>query len=306
MQKYIRQLIGDLYAVEEREAQNQAHKPAPCSFEEEMELVEAWIYDTGPHCSIGALLQLEAIQFPPAERLNRRQLRAVCEAYEYALQTFAIAVNFPKRLPWATRYRLLVELLDHEVSMFNGSGFVDIDLCNYDTTNCPFGSRYCTCKKMTDCEIEYDLDLSERARNIVQTLRLRADLLPGGKPFQIHEIREEKTLDTAKPIAEWLGIDAGAFPAYEAMERYDDIIGISDAIMGIFPELSWGWIIDCELRERYEIPLKLLKVKAHYDFLGNFYVTNQEMAFFNRIFAFYFDRRYRKRQDDSDSDDLPF
>jgi hypothetical protein len=40
---------------------------------------------------------------------------------------------------------LLVSILDKGVVLVD-LGIVGIEFCNYDPTECPFGSEYCTCK----------------------------------------------------------------------------------------------------------------------------------------------------------------
>ena len=81
MQKYIRQLTADIQAAARLEAYEPTPKLQITSIEDHFAEVEAWLEAELPQERIGEILGLEAIQFPPADRLNRNQLRKICEAF---------------------------------------------------------------------------------------------------------------------------------------------------------------------------------------------------------------------------------
>ncbi len=303
MQKYIRQLTADIQAAARLEAYEPTPKLQITSIEDHFAEVEAWLEAELPQERIGEILGLEAIQFPPADRLNRNQLRKICEAFEQTMQSYNISFDFPKRLPWKIRYQLLVSKLEESV-MICDDGFVTVEFCEYDPSVCPFGSRYCTCKQYEACVPDFNLNLSEWAKALIQHISAAQKLISDHQHFQLRYYDDDDDRDLVllgKPIFEWLNIDITRFPANEDV-GYDDTLGIAEAIIDLFPEEAWSWIIDASLTERYETCISLLKVKATYDYSGVFYTSSVEMEFFERIFHFYFDQRARRKRDD----DWPF
>ncbi len=303
MQKYVSQLTADIRAAAQPEAYEPASKPLSISIEDHFAEVEAWLEDDLPTERIGEILGLEAVQFPPAERLNRNQLRKICEAFEQTMQTYNVDFDMPKRLPWKTRYQLLVSKLEDSVIICD-DGFVTVEFCEYNPSACPFGSRYCSCKHYDACVPKFNLKLSDWAKDLVQHIHAAQHLLPENTHFHIRY--EDDAVDSdldllGKPIYEWLNIDIARFPANEEVD-YDDTYGISDAIICLFPEEVWSWIVDASLTERYETCVSLLKIKATFDYASVFYTCQKEMDFFDRIFHFYFDERQRRES----NDDLPF
>ncbi|MBC7774547.1 MAG: hypothetical protein H7246_03845 [Phycisphaerae bacterium] len=303
MQKYIRQLTTDIRSAARPEAYEPTQKLLSTSIEDHFAEVEAWLADELPQERIGEILGLEAIQFPPVERLNRNQLRKICEAFEQTMQTYNVSFDMPKRLPWKMRYQLLVSKLEDSVIICD-EGFVTVEFCEYDPSECPFGSRYCTCKQYESMMPKFNLKLSERAKDLVQHINAAQQIPPNRTHFHLHYENDAEDRDLAllgKPIYEWLNIDIARFPANDHV-GYDDTYGITEAIIDLFPEEAWSWIVDASLTERYETCVSLLKVKATYDYAGVFYTNKQEMDFFERIFQFYFDQRERKKW----NDDWPF
>ena len=149
MQKYIRQLTADIRAAARQETFEPNEKLLNTSIEDHFAEVEAWLAGELPQERIGEILGLEAIQFPPVERLNRNQLRKICEAFEQTMQTYNVDFDIPKRLPWKTRYQLLVGKIDDSVAICD-DGFITVEFCDYNPKECPFGSRYCSCKQFED------------------------------------------------------------------------------------------------------------------------------------------------------------
>ena len=302
MQKYIRQLAADIRAA----ARPETYEPTPnlqiYSIEDHFTEVEAYIAQELPEERIGQILGLEAIQFPPAERLNRNQLRKICEAFEQTMQSYNVSFHMPKRLPWKTRYQLLVGKLEDSV-MICDHGFITVEFCEYEPLECPFGSRYCTCKQYQGMP-EFNLKLSEWTEDLIRQINAAQHLLPEGTHFHLNYEDEAENPDLAllwKPIHEWLNIDIDCFPSSEDV-AYHDTFGITNALIGLFQDEAWSWIIDASLTERYETCISLLSVKATYDHAGVFYTSKEEMDFFVRIFHFYADQRERKKR----NDDWPF
>ncbi len=149
MQKYIRQLTADIRSAARSEAYEPSSNSQMTSIEDHFAKVEAWLEDDLPTERIGEILGLEAIQFPPVERLNRNQLRKICDAFEHTMQTYNVSFDLPDRLPWKTRYQLLVSKLEDSVIICDDE-FVTVEFCTYAPSDCPFGSRYCACKQFED------------------------------------------------------------------------------------------------------------------------------------------------------------
>ncbi|MFN0217122.1 MAG: hypothetical protein ACKVT2_22930 [Saprospiraceae bacterium] len=303
MQNYVRQLAADIRSAARPEAYEPTQKLLSTSIEDHFAEVEAWLADELPQERIGQILGLEAIQFPPAKRLNRNQLRKLCEAFEQTMQTYNVSFDFPKRLPWKTRYKLLVGKLEDSV-MICEDGFITVEFCEYDPSECPFGSRYCSCKQYEACMPDFKLNLSEWAKDLIRHISAAQKLLSERSHFHLQYENDAEDRDLmllGKPIHEWINIDIDRFPANEDV-GYDDTLGITEAIIDLFPNEDWSWIIDASLTERYETCVSLLKVKSTYDYSGIFYTSREEMDFFDRIFQFYFDQRHRRKR----NNDWPF
>lgn len=299
MNKYVGQLVQDIrQAARSDNEVTRATRHTGISFEEEMEAIETWIEDALPQEPIKAILGLEPIQFPPAARLNWRQMKVICEAFEGTLLTYNIAFDMPARLPYKTRYELLIGKLNEPVTVTD-DGVIAIEFCEYSPETCPFGQRYCTCKKWVKELPEYDLDISEQGAALIEHIRSVTQSPPGKCSFHpLYEEDDTEMVLLSQPVCHWLGIELERFPTKEDI-LHDDAVGITDVIIDLFPDLGWSWIVDASITERYQTCLQLLRVKAICDYTGSFHTTKKEMTFFDDIATHYMDERYRRKREDN-------
>lgn len=140
MHPYLHHLLRDIAA---------AHRTGvppdepPKTFEEEMEEIERWCageeapYTFGDHCG------LKAEDFPPPSQLTPNEMRLVCKAFRRMMFTYNLDDSFPKTLPPAFDYELLVATLA-EKTFIPSSGTAGFDYCNGYAPDCVF-KEYCRC-----------------------------------------------------------------------------------------------------------------------------------------------------------------
>jgi hypothetical protein len=151
MQTYITQLVEDLTAAQ-GVVSNTKQVPTLESFEDYIAEVERNLRDEGERC-IKDIIDIQEVAFPPANRLNPAQLNAVSDAYLECLYSWNICIDMPENLPEALRYTLLISTLNTKIIVM-AHGFTHIELCNYDSTCCPFGIEFCSCIE-TEGNTEY-------------------------------------------------------------------------------------------------------------------------------------------------------
>lgn len=141
MNLYLTQLLADIRAAQRPEEPN----IQPLSLDVHFAEVEAWLAGEmeegqtfGRHCG------LDPVQFPPAEKLTGIQMKDLVQALDLLLFSWNITTDIPDGVPIGTTYRLLVGLLDRQVTIMS-SGFTGIEFCQYDSATCPFGETWCRC-----------------------------------------------------------------------------------------------------------------------------------------------------------------
>jgi hypothetical protein len=155
MQNYLNQLLTDIRAAQRPEETTFQFESQP--IEDHFAEVEAWLageledaHPFGWHCG------LEAGQFPPAEQLTDVQMNDLVQALDQLLFSWNITTNLPNGIPIATAYRLLVGVLDSQVSIVT-TGFIGLEFCDYEPETCPFGDGFCQCLK-------YEQEYNDRKR----------------------------------------------------------------------------------------------------------------------------------------------
>lgn len=96
--------------------------------------------------SISEIIGLELIQFPPSEKLEIYQMKALNKSLIKLLGSWCIEVDMPKTLPASKKYSLLLSVFDKRVPILN-SGIIQIEMCDYNIRSCPFGEQFCHCKE---------------------------------------------------------------------------------------------------------------------------------------------------------------
>lgn len=165
MQSYINHLLSDI-ADACREEQPETYSPAAAendmdAMERYFEEVERWL-ESDPEHDFGYYCGLHKEQFPPPEKLTDEQMESVCRAFYTLLFTWNIGVDLPEQLPAATKYTLMVSILERKVTIVN-TGFETIEFCTYDPPSCPL-NEWCTCRDLWYNEHEDDGD--DDVRNI--------------------------------------------------------------------------------------------------------------------------------------------
>lgn len=94
---------------------------------------------------LGTWLDLDRIQFPPVEQLEKSLLARLIDAMIGATSRLNISFVFPHDLPLARRYALLLTYWEEEVP-YNPTGQWTIDFCAGWVEDCVLGD-YCTCKQ---------------------------------------------------------------------------------------------------------------------------------------------------------------
>ena len=150
MQRYTEQLIEDI--------QNAKKRPLPPKMElpPELEFVRgAEEYLHGDFHKPGKLFGLKKEQFPPAEKLNAKQMQALIKNITELWAEFNFVPDFPEGLPNVYKYNLLVEYLEHETT-YVSEGNNHFEFCTYDPESCPFPEEFCTCKNFEDDDIDME------------------------------------------------------------------------------------------------------------------------------------------------------
>jgi hypothetical protein len=98
-----------------------------------------------PGHTLGYYSGLKAEGFPPAERLNNKEMMDVCRALKKMMLTWKLKYHFPKGLPVRMMYALLIKALERRIdpqSFFS----VEFAYCSGSTKDCPL-EKYCSCLK---------------------------------------------------------------------------------------------------------------------------------------------------------------
>ncbi|MHA8066499.1 hypothetical protein V7S76_07430 [Aquirufa sp. ROCK2-A2] len=149
MENYVLQLIEDM-KVAERPIEAY-HSSNVVEIDDEQS-IEDYIHEIEKYCkvdglqSISEIIGLEEIQFPPVSRLTVAQIRAINKSYIRLLKTWSLEVDMPLGLPPDMKYRFLLSVLNRKAPIIT-MGTVHVELCDYNTSNCPFGKEYCSCRQ---------------------------------------------------------------------------------------------------------------------------------------------------------------
>ena len=160
MERYIEQLLEDIEEAKDK-VPTFSH-----NHNKELFLMPLQIErEHAPEKPLGEWLGLKKIQFPPSCRLNKNQIKRLMLAMEDLLVTFNYITYFPESYPLQARYDILINHLDKKTP-FLTYNFWQIDFCEYDASNCPFGSTHCQCKywdtlKDTFPDVERAIDIED-------------------------------------------------------------------------------------------------------------------------------------------------
>lgn len=148
MEKYVMQLIDDMQVSERsREEYNATgfiQIETEKSFEDHILEIEKYFQKENLK-TISEIIGLELVQFPPTEKLEIYQMKAINKSLIKLFGSWCIEVEMPKGIPANKKYTLLLSVFNKKVPVLN-SGIVQIELCDYNFHSCPFGEQYCDCK----------------------------------------------------------------------------------------------------------------------------------------------------------------
>lgn len=114
---------------------------------EHFEDVERFLH--GPLEKLSAIVGIESVQFPPAERLTEDQQVLLYDEMEALLAAYFFVPDFPEGLPVTLRYTLLKSHWDDEY-VFMGSGESHIEFCVYAADQCAFPPEFCECRRLDE------------------------------------------------------------------------------------------------------------------------------------------------------------
>jgi hypothetical protein len=141
MHPYLPHLLEDIAAAHCQG--NIDETPYTKAFEEEMEEIERWVEGDDCEHTFGYYCGLHTENFPPVEQLIATEIELVNKAFKRMMFTYSHDFDFPKSLPAAITYSMLVNTLN-EKTFIPRNGFVSFDYCSGYAPDCIF-KEYCSC-----------------------------------------------------------------------------------------------------------------------------------------------------------------
>lgn len=264
MDKYVEQLIADIYAAQNWEEPK--FKPemerldlfteADSFFSEEKELFEQLFEIT---CGI------KKAQFPAANLLTKQQMESLCEAIERLLFSWNLYTDLPDILPVDQAYKLLIGIFEQKIAIVS-SGQTGIEFCNSTPKTCAFG-KFCECKKIDDAIAIREKNLGATVLKIIAKIRNAPRNLPDPDIFallypEVNFIKEP--VGPLMPVREWLELPADLFPTPDELTT-EQTEAISDALLHFMNENICDWVASIPPKLRYISLIGYLNVKARYN-----------------------------------------
>ena len=264
MEKYIKQLVGDLQNAQRQ--LTKAEKEKSETFEQHIEEVERYLageeeltqFSFGDHCG------LKKEQFPPHKRLTYEQINEISEAFINLLFTWNISVDFPDELPVEMAYETLITILDRKF-VIPLSGFIGVEFCEDNPDKCRF-KEYCTCKELFAEMDEEERQMEMSVQELLKSLDAALQKMVLGKSFSdIHQLSLEdpKPIGELQIIADWLGIPIDDFPMQHELTE-DQLEAICDALLAFWhPEEELHiWLAGVKPSTRYSSLIEFFKTKV--------------------------------------------
>lgn len=151
MQEYINQLIGDIRAAGwNMRPPNEIWGNADPEDEvelEDMSYVEKYMY--GEEELISEITGIDAIMFPPPEKLTDAQKTLLSVELEKLLLNYSFVLDFPEAYPSHLRYPFIRNFWsESHVPLTFGTNH--IEFCDYEEGQCPFAGYCDICKEMEE------------------------------------------------------------------------------------------------------------------------------------------------------------
>ena len=147
MQNYLTQLLEYLEEAKERKPQPR-YIELPPEMEALRDVIDMEMSWQENERTMEAIFGVPQIYFPPVERLTDDQLKMVVDAILSLWRVFNYEADLPQNIPAKYAYTELVKCWKKGYPLLKGSnGTWHIEFCNYDTTQCPWPSKFCSCKE---------------------------------------------------------------------------------------------------------------------------------------------------------------
>ncbi len=148
MHPYIPHLIADIQTAHRRKP---GDENLPSSMEKNLEEIEAWVSGDMPEHTFGYHCGLKFENFPPPEQLTEKEMKLIRKEFEKMIDTWNVAIHLPEKLPVEFAYKLMVNILEREITIFN-SGCMNIDFCTGYAPDCDL-QEYCPCLEIWNTPI---------------------------------------------------------------------------------------------------------------------------------------------------------
>lgn len=209
--------------------------------------VEAWLAGE-PLNTLSEQFGMVKKDFPAANVWSADELGQLVSALEQLWQKFHLIPEFPRNLPLARQYELMVAALDRETPVME-FGFFHVEFCDYNPENCPFEPKQCNCRHAFEPEkgplVTSDPQSATR-KSQPQASRRLEQLIDKMEHSIITRIAGEDLLWSfvnplkKQSLGAWFGIDRKELPPIQDLSLMDrqrmvKVIIRLWAAFGIFP-----------------------------------------------------------------------
>ncbi len=264
MNKYIQQLIADIYAAQNQEEFELKSESKTFDFHNE---VDAFFLPEGESFKevFGKVCGLQSNQFPSKNLLTNQQMESICEAIDKLLFSWNLQTDLPDELPVEKAYQLLVGIFDKKNTMVS-SGYSDIEFCNSVPKTCAFGD-FCECKKIDEAIETREKKLGSTVLNIITKIRNAPRRLPDPNVFALLypavNFRKEP-VGPLLPVRQWLRLPDDLFPSPDELNT-EQIEAISNTLLQFMNDNISDWVSNISPKLRYISLVSYLDVKARYN-----------------------------------------
>ena len=264
MNKYVGQLIADIYAAQNQEEfelkiESKSvglHNEADALFLPEKELFKE---------VFGKVCGINSRQFPPINLLTKEQMEGICEAIERLLFSWNLNTDLPDELPVEKAYQLLVGIFDKK-NIIVSNGQTDIEFCNNTPKTCAFG-EHCECKKIDEAIEIREKNLGSKVLKVITKIRNAPRKLPDPDVFALlyPEVNfSQKPVGPLIPVRKWLNLPDDLFPSPEELTT-EQTEAISNTLLQFMNDNISDWVSNISPKLRYISLVSYLDVKARYN-----------------------------------------
>jgi len=257
MNKYVVQLIADIYSAQNQEEfELEIESKTLDFFAEEKELYKE---------VFGKVCGIKTKQFPPKNLLTDDQMESICEAIDRLLFSWNLQTDLPDDLPVDKAYQLLTGVFEKKNTMVT-HGHTDIEFCNSMPKTCVFG-EFCECKKIDEAIAIREKNLGSEVLKIISKIRNAPRKLPNPKVFELLYPEVNFSKEPVGPIIsirKWLDFPDDLFPSPDDL-TVKQTEAISDCLLQFMNENICDWVSNISPKLRYISLVGYLDVKAKYN-----------------------------------------